>query len=537
MALRAKLELRQSQSLVMTPQLQQAIKLLQMSNIELSEYVETELERNPLLERDDGDQDAPAAPEPAADGAEDGGNPLDGPAEFDVDLGREGAEHAHLEQLDTDYDNVYSDESKAEAQVRNSQAPSDQSWSSVPTRQTSGFEHSDFNLEATLSREKTLSEHLTEQLNLSIKDPAQRLIGVHLIGMVGDTGYLTGDIAGVAEQLGADEADVLATLHQLQRFEPAGILARDLAECLALQLHECDRMDPAMAAMIDNLDLLAKRDYATLKRLCGVDEEDLYEMIAEIRELNPKPGNAFGAVVVQPVVPDVFVREGNDGAWIVELNSETLPRVLINNAYYATVHGSAKKDEDKVYISECYSNANWLVKQPRPEGADDPQGVARDRAPAGRLLRLRHPAPQAAQSQDHRRGHRNARVDGQPGHRKQIHGDAARHLRDEVFLHLGNQLGRRRRGLRGRSRASPNQRADRGRNAPAGALRRQDRRHSAPVGNRYRPAHSGQISRSDGHSLLGSTPPREARPDLIGVACPTISGETHHCNWAINMWW
>jgi len=364
MALRAKLELRQSQSLVMTPQLQQAIKLLQMSNIELSEYVETELERNPLLERDDGENDAPLTPEPepVASTPESSDNPLDGPAEFDVDMGREGAGEAHLEQLDTEYDNVYSDESRAEEQVRNNQVATEQSWSSLKTGKANGFEHSDFDLEATLTREKTLGEHLTEQLNLGLTDPAQRLIGVHLIGMINETGYLTGDIAGVAEQLGADEADVLKVLRQMQRFEPAGIFARDLAECLALQLHELDRMDPAMAAMIDNLDLLAKREYAALKRLCGVDEEDLYEMIAEIRELNPRPGSAFGSLVVQPVVPDVFVREGNDGAWIVELNSETLPKVLINNAYYATVHGSAKKNEDKVYISECYSNANWLVK-------------------------------------------------------------------------------------------------------------------------------------------------------------------------------
>jgi RNA polymerase sigma-54 factor len=148
----------------------------------------------------------------------------------------------------------------------------------------------------------------------------------------------------------------------LQRFEPAGVCARDLAECLALQLYERDRLDPAMKILVENLELLARHDFAALRRLCNVDEEDLFDMAAEIRSLNPKPGNAFGAVVVQPVVPDVFVREGNDGGWVVELNGETLPRVLVNNAYHATVSRSATRNEDKTYISECYANANWLAR-------------------------------------------------------------------------------------------------------------------------------------------------------------------------------
>lgn len=361
MALRARLELRQSQSLVMTPQLQQAIKLLQMSNIELGEFVESELESNPLLEREEADNDQPGAPDGPLDAADAGDG--DGGQEFDLDLIDAGETQTSLEQLDTEYDNVYTDESKADTQVRTAEGPApDSSWSSVRDGKSSGFDQSGFDLEATLTRDKTLSEHLTEQLSLSIKDPAKRLIGAHLIGMVNETGYLTGDVAQVAEQLGASEDEVLETLYQVQRFDPPGIFARTLSECLAIQLAEQDRLDPAMKALVDNLDLLAKREFAALKRLCNVDEEDLLDMIAEIRQLDPKPGNAFGTLVVQPVVPDVFVREANDGGWLVELNTETLPRVLISNEYYATVHSSAKRDEDKTYISECYSNANWLVK-------------------------------------------------------------------------------------------------------------------------------------------------------------------------------
>ncbi len=361
MALKARLELRQSQSLVMTPQLQQAIKLLQMSNMELNEFVETELETNPLLEREDVPGEIAPAAEPATETA-DGGDGEEAP-DHGLELGDESAGASSFEQLDTDYDNVYSDESKAEAQVRKTEAPGGESgWSSLRENKTSSWEGGDFDLESTLTREKTLSEHLTEQLNLSISDPAGRLIGVHLIGMLNENGYLSADLEQVAEQLGAPEADVLAVLQKMQQFDPPGILARDLAECLSLQLVQQNRLDPAMEALVVNLEILAKRDYPALKRLCGVDEEDLFDMMAEIRNLNPRPGGAFGAVVVHPVVPDVFVREANDGGWLVELNTETLPKVLINNEYYGTVHGSAKRDEDKTYISECFSNANWLVK-------------------------------------------------------------------------------------------------------------------------------------------------------------------------------
>jgi len=361
MALKARLELRQSQSLVMTPQLQQAIKLLQMSNMELNEFVDAELEANPLLEREEVSSDIPEATDSAGDSdeQENGG----GTADLSLALGDDAGAAPDVDQLDTEYDNVYSDESKAEAQVRTSQtAASDSGWSSLRETGGAGWDGSDFNLESTLTRDKTLAEHLLDQLGLAARDPAERIIGAHLIGMIDDNGYLTADLTQVAEQLGACEDDVVAVLRQLQAFDPPGIFARNLAECLSIQLEQKDRLDPAMQTLVANLELLARRDYGPLKRLCGVDEEDLFDMMAEIRSLNPKPGNAFGTVVVHPVVPDVFVREANDGGWLVELNTETLPRVLVNNEYYGTVHGSAARDEDKTYISECYSNANWLVK-------------------------------------------------------------------------------------------------------------------------------------------------------------------------------
>jgi len=157
-------------------------------------------------------------------------------------------------------------------------------------------------------------------------------------------------------------SEVEAVLRILQTFDPPGVCARNLTECLTIQLKELDRFDPLMQALVANLDLLAKRDLPALRRICGVDDEDLTEMIAEIRALNPKPGFKFGSALVQPVVPDVFVRQGPDGGYIVELNSETLPRVLVNQLYYAEVSKTAKNEGEKSYLADCMQTATWLMR-------------------------------------------------------------------------------------------------------------------------------------------------------------------------------
>jgi RNA polymerase sigma-54 factor len=203
---------------------------------------------------------------------------------------------------------------------------------------------------------------LTEQLTLAIADPADRLIGQNLIGMVNEAGYLTSDPAGVAEMLGTSTAHVERVLAVLHGFDPPGVFARDLKECLKLQLKELDRLDPAMMVLLDHLDLVARRDFAGLKTLCQVDADDIRDMIAELRRLNPKPGHIFGSEPVQPVVPDVAVRPAPDGTWLVELNNDTLPRVLVNNRYMAQVSRGTVRSEDKTYLSECHANATWLVR-------------------------------------------------------------------------------------------------------------------------------------------------------------------------------
>jgi RNA polymerase sigma-54 factor len=352
MALSQRLELRQGHALVMTPQLMQAIKLLQLSNLDLAAYVEGELERNPLLERSGEDEGGERrSSERDSDSQSESANNdwAEGPA-----LGAPG------ERAAAEADDVPPADSDAVASRSNAEAsPGYSEWSGVrgPAR-----EDGDYNLEAFVSAETTLADHLAEQLALAVADPARRMIGQYLIDMVDETGYLTGDLALVAEKLAAPLSEVAAVLAILQGFEPAGICARNLPECLSLQLRERNRLDPAMAALLAHLDLLARRDLAALRRICGVSEEDLTDMIGEIRQLNPKPGLAFGSTVVQPIVPDVFVRAAADGNWLVELNSDTLPKVLVNQTYYAEVARSAKSDTDKSYVADCMQKATWLIR-------------------------------------------------------------------------------------------------------------------------------------------------------------------------------
>jgi RNA polymerase sigma-54 factor len=352
MALTQRLQIRQSQALVMTPQLMQAIKLLQLSNLDLAAYVEAELERNPLLDRSpDGEPVAAGSPADAtANGAaEDGASP--GTEFADGSSGAESRDDP-LEEGSLD--------DSATARPRLADRPA--GYSEWATGSASPRDDGDYNLESFVSAEPTLADWLREQVTLAITDPVQRMIGHYLVDLVDEAGYVAGDLAAAAERLGTGLAEIEAVLATLQTFEPPGICARDLAECLAIQLKERNRYDPAMAALIGRLDLVARRDVAALKKICGVGDEDLAEMIAELRRLNPKPGLAFGSTIVQPIVPDVFVRSAPGGAWLVELNSDTLPKVLVNQTYYAEVSATARRDTEKSYLADCLQNATWLVR-------------------------------------------------------------------------------------------------------------------------------------------------------------------------------
>jgi RNA polymerase sigma-54 factor len=335
MALSQRLDLRQTQALVMTPQLQQAIKLLQLSNMELSAFIETELEQNPLLERDDA--------------------PLDGAAETP-------ASEEVAPATDEDGEERWREAAGTEGEGNLDLAGDPAAWRAPAASGSGGSGGGDLpGLDQTLSRPLTLREHLLAQLSVDIADPVDRVIGTHLIEMTDDAGYLQGDLADVAERLDCDVAHVAATLATLQHFDPPGVFARDLAECLTLQLKDRDRFDPAMQALIANLPLLAGRDAAALRQLCGVDAEDLTDMVAELRALNPKPGLAFDTTSAQPIVPDVLVRPQGAG-WTVELNNDTLPRVLVNNRYYAEISSAARSKAEKDYLVDRFQQANWLAK-------------------------------------------------------------------------------------------------------------------------------------------------------------------------------
>jgi len=334
MALTPRLDLRQSQTLVMTPQLQQAIKLLQMSNLELNHYVEGEIEQNPLLETADGNEatdspaDDPQPPEEAVKGE------VLGPT------------------LDADYDNMWSSDSVGDG---SGAAPSEP-WRVATSAGGDSF------LDLTPANGLGLRDHILQQIQFGDFDATDMVIASHLIDLLDEAGYLTDELTGIALALSCGVARIETTLTKLQRLDPPGLFARDLRECLMLQLIDRDRFDPAMDALLRNLNLVASGQLEELRRRCAVDTDDFAEMLAEIRALDPKPGLAFDSDVTQTIVPDVIVRQAGDGQWLVELNSDSLPRVLVNRRYFARVRTQAKNKGEHEYLVDRLNSANWLVK-------------------------------------------------------------------------------------------------------------------------------------------------------------------------------
>lgn len=365
MALSASLFLRQSQSLVMTPQLMQSIQLLQMTHFELAQFIAQEVEKNPLLELVGGEEDHGAAGETAESGfgAEaqdaraDGGDK--GDEQFSADwyeTGQSGGGDRLSSELDTNFENVFPDDGPA----RHADAPELVSqWKSMP----GGEAGEGYDLDAFAAMQVTLNDHIAQQIPFLLPAAPDRMIAQILADQIDEAGYFRGDLAEIGERLGKDPADIERVLVALQTLDPPGVFARSLSECLAIQLRQKDRLDPAMAALVEHLELLAKRDFQALKKLCGVDEEDLIEMLGEIRGLNPKPGSGFSDGVPETITPDIVVQAGPQGNWLVELNPDTLPRVLVNQSYFAEVsRNTAKNNQDQAFLSECLQNANWLTR-------------------------------------------------------------------------------------------------------------------------------------------------------------------------------
>jgi len=328
MAISQRLEVRQSQSLVMTPQLQQAIKLLQYANLDLAAYVDQEVEQNPLLEHaaaEDTERDiAPAAPRR---GDED-------------DLDDRGGGNA-------DWDGA---------------PPQLADWSRMPAGGGAGEDGELASFEQRVADDVTLRDHLLSQAMPLVADARERAIAESLVDNLDEAGYLAAGVDELAALLGADADAVEDVRGRLLGLEPTGVFAVSLAECLGAQLRERDRLDPAMRALLDNLTLIEERRFADLRRACGVDDEDLSQMLAELRALDPRPALAFGGGTAQAVVPDILMHRHPDGGFTVELNPDTLPRVLVNNRYYARVAAEARTKDETRYLSERLQSANWLTR-------------------------------------------------------------------------------------------------------------------------------------------------------------------------------
>ena len=364
MALSPRLEFRQSQSLVMTPQLMQAIKLLQLSHLDLTKHVEAELEKNPLLQRVEDNESVkldPATDGPSSSEAPAGNESADNSGEENVwmDDPLEANPQQIAKTFDTDAENVFPDDS-ATAGVETSTVTG-REFQPIQSANLRGSDEG-YDLEAFVSEKIGITEHLMSQLGLLIKDPTLTFVARTLVDSIDQSGYIRTDLNDIAESLGTSLDIVEKMLGVLQTLDPPGICARDLPECLALQFKEKNRYDPAVEALLDNLDLLARRDFGALKELCGVDQDDLMEMVAEIKMLDPKPGEAFENVLSETLIPDVIVQPRPDGSWAIELNPETLPKVIVDQTYFATVAKTANNEADKTYLTDCLQSANWLVK-------------------------------------------------------------------------------------------------------------------------------------------------------------------------------
>ncbi|MBV9881576.1 MAG: RNA polymerase factor sigma-54 [Sphingomonadaceae bacterium] len=345
MALGPRLDLRQSQSLVMTPQLQQAIRLLALSNLEVESFIAEEIEKNPLLESGGAAEPEPGGErEPEAEAA-----PAEAPDALpEIDAG--GGEAAL--DIDPQSEDFHQD-SAADAMA------GPQSGLGLDGAAGRGAEDG-VDFDSFSGEQVSLHEHLRRQAG-EILSGADLIIADRIIEQIEETGYLHAPLSEIARQLGAPLHEVERVLAVIQTFDPAGVAARSLAECLALQAKDANRYDPAMARLIDNLDYLARGNVAALKRICGVDDEDMADMIRELRAYDPKPGCRYGGEPVQAVVPDLFVTRSR-GGWSIELNAATLPRVLVNRRYHAELAAGAQDRASKAWLGDMLAGANWLVK-------------------------------------------------------------------------------------------------------------------------------------------------------------------------------
>ena len=346
MALAPRLDLRQSQSLVMTPQLQQAIKLLALSSLEIEAFIAEEVERNPVLETGSSDA-APDVP------TEDFAPALHDSGERASDDLLSGDGQGTSDALDVDFSVETFHHDTPSDSVGGADGMLGLSGSAAP----GGLDGDGPDFDSFAARDISLREHLMAQAGSSLSG-RQLFLVQQIIEHIEPTGYVGEDLMAAAHRLGVSVADMEAALTELQRFDPTGVGARNLSECLAIQAREADRYDPCMAKLIDNLDLVAKGAFDQLKRMCRVDDEDLRDMLVELRGYDPKPGCRFESEDMLAVTPDIFITPRGAG-WAIELNSANLPRILINRSYVAEL---GQDKATKAWLSDCMADANWLIK-------------------------------------------------------------------------------------------------------------------------------------------------------------------------------
>lgn len=336
MALNQQLNLKQEQKLVMTPQLQMAIKLLQMPALDLQEFIDHEMLDNPFLGSDDGVSESENTHEASETAHEemDSATALEGKAVAeDGDMG-----------LDAGWDSMY--DSGAAGGAR-----------------TAGDSDEEFGWEQTAAADLSLKEHLQEQLGMTTDDRTLRFLGAYLIDAIDDAGYLRADVERTAQRLHVEKAKVEEALAMIQSFDPAGVGARGLEECLKLQLEQEEDL-PAntltvAGIVLDNLEYLARKDFAKLAKLAKCSSEEIQRVCETIKGLTPKPGLKYGSDVSSAVIPDVTVSKGDNG-WKAELNAEAMPKVLVNQGMSSLAENA--KGDDKNYMTERMSRAQWLIK-------------------------------------------------------------------------------------------------------------------------------------------------------------------------------
>ncbi|MDC0886872.1 RNA polymerase sigma-54 factor, partial [Altererythrobacter sp.] len=342
MALGPRLDLRQSQSLVMTPQLQQAIKLLALSNLEIETFIGDALDANPLLEAGEASREQTDTPDTA-----DGDAPVAREESAADTLLGEGAGEADA-PLDLNTNAMDRDRDTGDGEWGASGAGA-RSEETTPIEDRS-------------SAKATLSDHLHEQVGAVAYNRREEFLARNLVDRLDDAGYLRGDLRTIGADLGVALAELEDALELVQSLDPTGVGARNLAECLTLQAKEANRFDPCMERLIANLDLVARGEVARLKRMCEVDDEDFADMLAELREYDPKPGLVFGGGEAAAVVPDILLRRDEQGHWKIALNQDTLPRLVVNRSYFVELRDGCSDRESKGWLKEKLADANWLIK-------------------------------------------------------------------------------------------------------------------------------------------------------------------------------